>query len=146
MNIFQAIESDHEKVRNILQDLRKTPVKAVTKRTQKLKNLKDEYAAHMRAEEKLFYPLLMKLEQDRELVFEAEEEHQASRNALADLESLPVDNERWKAKLKVLGELIEHHLEEEEDAIFDEAKMFIDPDQAREMGVQFQSLKRETRQ
>ena len=55
---------------------------------------------------------------EEEMVLEAYEEHHVVKLVLADLPSVDPDDERFEAKMTVLEELVEHHVEEEEDEMF----------------------------
>jgi hemerythrin-like domain-containing protein len=145
MNIFQVIETDHSLMRDTLQELRETTIRSRKKREQKFGKLQDQVSEHLQAEETLFYSYLMD-KGDREELLEALEEHEATRAMMKSLALVPVDNERWGAKLKVLGEIVEHHIEEEETKIFDRAKELIEDGQAQTMADEFERLKKQVRQ
>lgn len=82
--------------------------------------IKYELDAHTHVEEKIFYPYLLKVG-DQELtriVREGIEEHRQAKLFLSELVGLSGDTEKFKAKLKVLIEDVEHHVEEEEGEMF----------------------------
>ena len=54
------------------------------------------------------------------------------------MDNTPMDSDRWKAKLKVLEELTEHHME---DTIFKEARKGPSKDQLEDMGKRFEVAK-----
>jgi len=62
---------------------------------------------------------------------------------LSDLTDAATDDPRWMARLKVLKELIEHHVEEEESQIFDIAHEVIDKDRSEEVAKRFKEMKKE---
>ena len=53
---------------------------------------------------------------------------------LAELDSIPKDNEQWRAKFHFLKELLEHHVQDEECEVFPKAKKALDADKANELG------------
>ena len=59
-----------------------------------------------------------------------------------ELERLSAENERWAARLTVLKELVEHHVEEEEGEIFTKARSLLDRTQERELGTAFLQQKK----
>jgi hemerythrin-like domain-containing protein len=61
---------------------------------------------------------------------------------LKELESLPVDTEQWTAKLKVLQENVEHHVEEEEGEMFPDAKKLLGED-IEKLGARMDKRKQE---
>jgi hemerythrin superfamily protein len=79
-----------------------------------------ELTVHAQVEEDLFYPWLREnLDEDRmELVEEAQIEHQTAKDLIAQIESATEIDEAYDAKVKVLGEYIKHHVQEEENEIF----------------------------
>jgi hemerythrin-like domain-containing protein len=55
-------------------------------------------------------------------VLEAFEEHASAKDLIAKIRALPPRDETLTAKITVLKELVEHHVEEEESQIFSEAR------------------------
>ncbi len=98
----------------------------------------------MKAEEKIFYSKLMD-DEHKEDILEGYEEHHASEMVLKELEKTSVDDERWPAKLKVLKEMIEHHIKEEESKILKIAQSSLDKNQLQQLGEKFDSSKEELR-
>jgi hemerythrin superfamily protein len=80
--------------------------------------------AHATAEEEIFYPAAREvLGKDADLVDEADVEHGSAKDLIAQLEaSSPRDDDHYDAKVKVLGEYIDHHVKEEEGEIFPKIK------------------------
>jgi len=76
-------------------------------------------------------------------VYSALEEHRAAKMVLSDLTDAATDDPRWMARLKVLKELIEHHVEEEESRIFDIARRVIDDERSDEVARRFKEMKKE---
>jgi len=83
-----------------------------------------ELTAHAQLEEELFYPWLRENldEEKMELVEEAEVEHQSAKDLIAQIEGAGEVDETYDAKVKVLGEYIKHHVQEEENEIFEEVR------------------------
>ena len=82
-----------------------------------------ELTAHATAEEELFYPAARAAIDETELVDEADVEHATAKELIAQLEaSSPEDDDHFDAKVKVLGEYINHHVEEEEGELFPKVK------------------------
>ncbi len=69
------------------------------------------------------------------------EEHHAIELLLKDLRETETNTERWKPKLKVLEEILEHHIEEEEGKIFTEVKTTLTLEMAVEIGMRFSAKK-----
>ncbi len=75
--------------------------------------------AHATAEEELFYPRAREVLGDAEdLVDEADVEHASAKELIAQIEAGSPDDPLYDAKVKVLGEYIDHHVKEEEGEMF----------------------------
>jgi hemerythrin superfamily protein len=79
---------------------------------------------HATVEEEIFYPAAREaLGEDEDLIDEADVEHATAKDLIAQIEaSNPEDDALFDAKVKVLGEYIDHHVKEEEGEIFPKAK------------------------
>ena len=83
-----------------------------------------ELTVHAKIEEEIFYPACEgKIEQD--LLDEAYVEHDGAKVLIAEIEAGAPSDEFYDAKVKVLSEQIEHHVEEEEkrmEGMFSQAR------------------------
>jgi len=79
-------------------------------------------SVHMQIEEEIFYPAIRPEIDDNDLLDEAEVEHGSARQLIADIRSMKAGDPLFCAKVKVLGEYIDHHVEEEETEMFPEAR------------------------
>ena len=141
MNAFQLLKEDHKTVSGIFQQLEPTTERAEKTRTQLFARLKEELDIHARIEETIFYPAIKQAAETREIVLEGFEEHHVVKLLLKELEAMPVDTEEWAAKLKVLQENVEHHVEEEEGEMFQKARQVIDEEQINDLGARMEELK-----
>ena len=89
-------------------------------RRQLLNDITRSLEGHTLIEEEIFYPAVRGLETRKaeEMVLEAYEEHHVVKLVLAELPRVNPEDERFEAKMTVLSELIEHHVEEEEKEMF----------------------------
>ena len=69
---------------------------------------------HMRVEEEIFYPAFLVATQDMDLHHEAEVEHAGAKRLIEEIEAMRPEDEYYDAKVKVLSEMIKHHVKEEE--------------------------------
>ena len=81
-----------------------------------------ELTVHAQIEEEIFYPAARDILDEEELIDEAVVEHASAKDLIAQLAEMSPDDDLYDAKIKVLGELIEHHVEEEEDEMFPKLK------------------------
>ena len=77
-----------------------------------------ELGVHMQIEEEIFYPASREFLDDPEIVDEAMLEHAVARDLMGELESMEPDEGLYEAKVTVLEEQIEHHVDEEETQYF----------------------------
>jgi hemerythrin superfamily protein len=85
----------------------------------------DKLAVHAAIEEKHFYPSA-KTKDTEDLLLESAEEHLAVKRLIADLLSLKEGDETFEAKVTVLKEQVEHHVEEEEEELFPKVEKLLD--------------------
>jgi hemerythrin-like domain-containing protein len=97
--------------------------------------------AHERMEEDVFYPALREHAKAKDIVLEGYEEHHVIDMILDELLDVPEESDQWKAKLKVLQENIEHHIEEEEGEMFKKAHQAFEKEQLEELGARMQATK-----
>lgn len=136
IDIFDRLEQDHQEMREMMSQLSKQFD------TQLFERLAKELESHSSAEEKVVYKAVVNEPQTHEIVLEGYEEHHVADLIVRELKSNEAGTDRWMAKLKVLRENVEHHLEEEEGEMFDKARTVISPEQAQEMASQFEAAKK----
>lgn len=137
---MKLIEEDHKKTMKGIEELEETKGKETAARKKTWTMLERDLLAHMKGEEEILYPGLQGDIEDK--ILEAIEEHQLVKMASSVLNETSADDKRWLAKLKVIKENIEHHVEEEEDEIFDAAKEKFSKDKLDEMGKRFEEVKK----
>ena len=143
MDAFKLLKSDHEKVAGILEKLEGTTERALKTREELFTQLKTELDIHAGIEEKIFYPVLEKAEESRDITLEAFEEHRLVKQLLGELEAEVKDDEKWTAKFTVLKEQIEHHVEEEEGEMFKKARRVLSKEEIEELGARMEKAKGE---
>ena len=77
---------------------------------------------HTQIEEEIFYPQARKATKDDDLLDEAVVEHAGAKRLIAELEEMEPGDDLFDAKVKVLGDQIKHHVEEEEQELFPEVE------------------------
>lgn len=89
----------------------------------------EELSVHSTIEEQLVYPVLREAESRQEgPVLNALEEHHAAKLILAELDKMTVDEERFDAKMHVVREAVEMHIEEEESKLLPRLDKLLDDD------------------
>jgi len=79
---------------------------------------------HATIEEEIFYPAAREVleEDDLAMVDEADIEHASAKDLIAQIRATSPDDDYYDAKVKVLGEYIDHHVKEEQDSLFPAVK------------------------
>ena len=77
---------------------------------------------HTQIEEEIFYPPAREATGDGDLLDEAVVEHMGAKNLIAEIEAMLPGQPLYDAKVKVLGEQVRHHVDEEEQELFPEVR------------------------
>ena len=143
MNAITLLKDDHDKMKKILNDLDSTTERGVKTREELFTRVRRELEVHEAIEEEIFYPALKEHPKAKELVLEAYEEHNVVDMVVAEIEDTPYDDETWGAKLTVMKENIEHHIEEEEGEMFPQARDVFERSELQELGERMKARKAE---
>ncbi len=125
MNAIQLLESQHREIEALFAeiDLQKDPAdkRAV------FKQIADALAMHAAIEEMHFYPAVRDLRTE-DILLESMEEHLGIKRVIADLLRTGAAQETFDAKIKVLRDQVEHHVEEEEWDLFPKVERIFNHD------------------
>lgn len=115
LNVFEMLMDDHRKVEELFDLFEKS--KSKKERKQLIEQILVELCVHAHLEEEHLYPALKK--EDKKMNFEALEEHHAAKLVMNELtDCSDCEAAVIEAKVKVLSEMIAHHVQEEEEEIF----------------------------
>jgi hemerythrin superfamily protein len=118
-DVFEMLKTDHRHVQDLF-----TKFEDADKRARA--SIADEtltaLEVHAALEEELVYPAIAEVIDDEELVNEAKEEHHVAKLLIKELRKMDAEDEGFSTKFKVLGELVGHHIEEEEGEMFPQAQ------------------------
>lgn len=143
-NPITMLKSDHATVKRLLRELNETGERAVKERERLVREIEREVKMHAQIEEELFYPTFKKVAEKTEsedLFYEATEEHHVVDMVLPALKASNPKSHEFSAKAKVLKELIEHHIKEEETEMFVQARQLMDEEQLSALGEMMQERK-----
>ena len=118
-DVFEMLKTDHRHVQDLFtrfEDADKRTRASIAEET--LKALE----VHAALEEELVYPAIAEVIEDEETVNEAKEEHHVAKLLIKELHKMDAGDEGFATKFKVLGELVGHHIEEEEGEMFPQAQ------------------------
>ncbi|MBC3374994.1 hemerythrin domain-containing protein [Pseudomonas sp. SWRI92] len=144
MNAIDLLKADHERVKGILSQLSESTDRALKKRTELLAKLEMEVSIHTRLEEEILYPAFKAAgdKEEAEMYYEAKEEHRTVDSlVLPDLKNTDPSQPEFAGRVKVVKELLEHHIEEEETEMFPKAKKILGKAKLDELGNQMEAVK-----
>jgi Hemerythrin HHE cation binding domain len=127
----------------MLQELESTTERGVKTRQELFAKVKQELRVHEAIVEEIFYPALKDHPKTKEIALEAYEEHHVVDMVMAEIEGVAFDDETWGAKFTVMKENLEHHIEEEEGEMFNQAKQVFDAAELDQLGERMAARKQE---
>ena len=120
------LDADHKKVQKMFKDYEELAGSRARSAAQKKLDLSRqicmELTVHTQIEEEIFYPALREAIKETDLLDEATVEHQSAKELIAQLEQAGEADEMYDAKVKVLGEYVNHHIKEEKNEMFPKAR------------------------
>ena len=138
MDAFNLLKADHQKVAELFDELESADGKA---KLQVFEQIRTELELHAYIEEKVFYPALEKPKETHDLTLEAYEEHDVVKKLLQQLSRARTANDEWEAQAKVLRENVEHHVEEEENELFEKAEAALGEERIEALGEEMAAEK-----
>jgi iron-sulfur cluster repair protein YtfE (RIC family) len=137
MDATRLLKAQHAEVKEAFEQYENA--QAINQKLQLFQKIADALAAHATIEERIFYPAVYVGELKDQLQ-EAVEEHLAAKRVIADLLEMSPENEQFDAKMKVLKEEIEHHVEEEEGELFPKVEKAFPEQERVALGDEMQAL------
>jgi len=138
------LERDHRLLESLLKQADETDEHSGTERRAILARIAQELSTHELMEEQVLYPALKSHSETKDIVLEGYQEHHVADLVMKELQKMPPSDERWGAKLTVLKENIEHHIEEEEGDMFKTARSILSDEQLEALGAQMRELRART--
>jgi hypothetical protein len=146
VDILDTLKKEHDEVKDLLEAL--GDAETAAQRRNLVLKIKAALVPHTKAEEKVVYDAVIAL-RDKEAQMDGHEgylEHACAAKILQRLEAITnAASPEHKAAGKVLKELVEHHIEEEESNVWSDVKKNFSDDDRKRMNVQFQAAKRKVK-
>jgi hemerythrin superfamily protein len=119
---ISLLKADHRQVEAWFEQFEKT--KSGERKLDLATRICNALTVHTTIEEEIFYPAFLEATEDKDLHHEAEIEHDAAKKLIADIEASGPEDDYYDSKVKVLSEMIKHHVKEEEQpgGMFAEAR------------------------
>lgn len=120
------LDADHKAVKKMFREYEELTGSRARNAAQKKMELAhqicQELTVHAQIEEEIFYPALRDALKETDLLNEATVEHQTVKDLVAQIQGMAEADEMFDAKVKVLGEYVDHHVKEEKGEIFPKAR------------------------
>lgn len=133
MAIYAILKEDHDNLRNLSTEIDTS--KSKEEKEEKFSEFKVELLSHFKIEEKVFYKQLS--QSISSVIKEGISEHHIIDMILEELEYINILSEDWNVKFKVLKENLKHHMQEEEEKLFIDARDYLRNEDAKRIGIDF---------
>jgi hemerythrin superfamily protein len=143
MDAITLLEQQHREVEKFFEQFEKAENPG--RKSAAFVMIADTLAAHSTIEEKIFYPAVY-VGELKDLLKEAVEEHLSAKRVIADLLDMKPSDPNFDAKVKVLKEQIEHHVEEEEGELFPKVKKDFSKEELSSLGAEMERMFKELKE
>ena len=131
MKATELLKKQHREVKTLFRQVKKADARG---RRAGMDEIAAKLEAHMRIEQEIFYPAVVKVDPD--LISEGYEEHSLAELAVKRLLQTDPEDAAFKARVVAAKELIGHHVEEEEEEMFVKVRKAFDDDTLETLGKQ----------
>lgn len=141
LDIVDIIMEDHKQLKELIETLKDSEAE-LEERRDAFEEFAPLLVTHAKPEEESLYEFMKQDEDLRSEGFEGEVEHILADQLLEEIQR-EEDPDIWSAKVKVLAELVEHHIEEEESELLPDFRENSEPEERAMLAEQFIDLKTE---
>jgi hemerythrin-like domain-containing protein len=134
MNAIEVLKKQHREVHKLFKQALKTD--DAGERREIMETIAAKLEVHTTIEEEIFYPAFKDVgtKKAEAMTLEAVEEHHVVKLVLAELPDVDPAAETFEAKMTVLSELVQHHVEEEHEEMFPMAEKKLGDETLQRLG------------
>ena len=118
---LRMLKDDHDKVKGLFEKF-ESARRDDKKKGEIAQTICQELTVHTQLEEEIFYPAVREAIDDEDVMNEAVVEHGSAKDLIAEIEKMSPDENMFDAKVKVLGEFVNHHIREEQNEMFPQVR------------------------
>jgi len=120
---IEVLEEDHREVEKWFDEYDELEDKDDDRKADLAEQICLALKVHAQVEEEVFYPQAREATKENDLIDESLVEHATVKNLIREIEAMEVGDELYDAKIRVLGEMVKHHIKEEEEELFPELEL-----------------------
>lgn len=119
IDAIQLLTQQHREVKEMFDRFENMTDRAKVSKKKLADEICNALIMHTTIEEEIYYPATRAASEETEdMVDEAVVEHGSAKDLIAQIMEMDPGDDLYDAKVKVLGELVEHHVQEEEEEMF----------------------------
>lgn len=144
LDAAEMLLADHKRVKDLFRQYSEAGERAYKSKQRLAEQIFRELEIHTQLEEEVFYPAVRAVadKEGEELIAESHEEHHVVDLLIAELKALSPEDEVYDAKMTVLCENVDHHIQEEEKEMLPDARKRL-RNQLDSLGQEMQVLKKQ---
>jgi hemerythrin superfamily protein len=132
----ELLTEQHDAIRGLFEEFDQLSSQSSKRKDELAEQLVTHLVKHAEVEELVFYPAVRsEIDGLDDEIDEDLEEHHAAELLLWEIDKMTSADERFDAKVAVLGELVSHHLEEEEQDLFPKVREALPEERRRQLGA-----------
>lgn len=143
-DILKTLRTEHDDLRELFEKVNETTDRAEKSRTQLLEQIEANLMPHAKWEETVFYPAFAE-RADRDGLkthSEAVLEHKAvEQTVIPEVKAADVQTPEFAGRIKVFGEMIDHHATEEETTMFKLARQLFTAEELAQLDEDYEQWK-----
>jgi hemerythrin superfamily protein len=144
MKVTVLLRNEHENLKSLFDNYKKPNTRNANGKKELFNDIRREILVHSQMEIEIFYPALSGTSSTTadQLVSSAREEHEAIEKSLQELNSMNPSDRNFEPKMMELMDAVVHHIEKEEEEVFDEARKILPEPRLEELGIEMEDRRK----